>query len=148
MPGLWYCANIPLCTVIKSRAMTLSRSPQCRALSRALMDEKSLPPLFPVGGGGDSGYKWLVHYKCNWGDIITDNDTMNRHKSECILIKVFLCNNVFTTHVKTIIFSREGEIWHLCEGLNGTSRLFHLFGAKPNIMLDQIGTSLVRFPEL
>ena len=27
--------------------MTLSRSPQCRAV----MDEKSLSPLFPVGGG-------------------------------------------------------------------------------------------------
>ena len=34
-------------TIIKSRAMTLSRSPQCRAV----MDEKS-SPLFPVGGGG------------------------------------------------------------------------------------------------
>ena len=32
--------------------------------------------------------------KCN-GDIITDNDTMNRHKSECILIQRILCNNVF-----------------------------------------------------
>ena len=30
--------------------MTLSRSPQCRALNRALMDEKSLSPLFHVGG--------------------------------------------------------------------------------------------------
>ena len=45
-------------TIIKSRAMTHSRSPQCRAV----MDEKS-SPLFPVGGeGGDRGYKWLVHY--------------------------------------------------------------------------------------
>ena len=48
---------------IKSRAMTLSRSPQCRAFSRAFMDEKSLSPLFPVDGGGGgrwgggSGYK-------------------------------------------------------------------------------------------
>ena len=32
-------------TLIKSRAMTLSRSPQCRAFSRAVMDEKSLSPL-------------------------------------------------------------------------------------------------------
>ena len=31
--------------------MTLSKSPQCRAFSRAVMDEKSLFPLFPVGGG-------------------------------------------------------------------------------------------------
>ena len=45
-------------TTIKSGAMTLSRSPQCRAFSRAVIDEKSLPPLFPVGGGGGgSGYK-------------------------------------------------------------------------------------------
>ena len=36
---------------IKSRAMTLSRSPQCRAFSRAVTDEMSLSPLFPVGGG-------------------------------------------------------------------------------------------------
>ena len=47
-------------TLIKSRAMTLSRSLQCRAYSRAVMDEKSLSSLFPVGGGG-SGYKRLVH---------------------------------------------------------------------------------------
>ena len=35
--------------------MTLSRPPQCRAV----MDEKSLSPLFPIGGGGGvgSGYK-------------------------------------------------------------------------------------------
>ena len=36
--------------------MALSRSPQCRAL----MDEKLLSPLFPIGGGlggGGSGYK-------------------------------------------------------------------------------------------
>ena len=38
-------------TIIKSRAMTLSRSPQCRAYSRALMTEKLLSPLFPIGGG-------------------------------------------------------------------------------------------------
>ena len=38
-------------TIIKSRALILSRSPQYRAFSRAFMDEKSLFPLFPVGGG-------------------------------------------------------------------------------------------------
>ena len=48
-------------TIIKSRIMTLSRSPQYRASSKAVMDEKS-SPLFPVcvgggGGGGGSGYK-------------------------------------------------------------------------------------------
>ena len=50
------------CTVTKSRAMTLSKSPQCRAFSWAVMDEKSLSPLFPVGrgrgrGAGGSAYK-------------------------------------------------------------------------------------------
>ena len=30
--------------------MTFSRSPQCSAFSRAMMDEKALSPLFPVGG--------------------------------------------------------------------------------------------------
>ena len=40
-------------TMIKSRAMTLSRFPQCRAFSRAMMDEH-----FPIGVGGEnSGYK-------------------------------------------------------------------------------------------
>ena len=42
-------------TIIKSRAVTLSRSPQCRAFSRTVMAEKSLSPLFPVGGEG----QWL-----------------------------------------------------------------------------------------
>ena len=44
--------------------MTLSRSPQCRAFNRAVINEKLLFPLFPVGvcvcGGGHNGYKWLV----------------------------------------------------------------------------------------
>ena len=35
--------------------MTLSRSPQCRAFSRAVIDEKLLFPLLPVGGGGGEG---------------------------------------------------------------------------------------------
>ena len=40
--------------------MTLSWSSQCRAFSRAVMDEKSLSPLFPVGGGGGGGGgQWL-----------------------------------------------------------------------------------------
>ena len=38
--------------------MILSRSPQCRDFSRALMDGKLLSPLFPVGGGGWGG-QWL-----------------------------------------------------------------------------------------
>ena len=51
-------------TVIKNWAMTLSRSPLCRAFSRAVMDEKSSSPLFHIGGGGGgggSGYKWQMH---------------------------------------------------------------------------------------
>ena len=44
-------------TIIKSRALTLSRSPQYRAFSRAVMDEKSLSPHFTVGVGG--GGQWL-----------------------------------------------------------------------------------------
>ena len=45
-------------TIIKSRPMTLSRSQQCRAFSRAVTDKMSLPPLFPVVGGVGSG-QWL-----------------------------------------------------------------------------------------
>ena len=37
-------------TIIKSGAMIVRRSPQCRTFSRALIYEKSLSPLFPVGG--------------------------------------------------------------------------------------------------
>ena len=44
-------------TVIKSRAMTLSRSLQCKSYSRDVMDEKSSSPLFPVGGGGGGGMR-------------------------------------------------------------------------------------------
>ena len=50
-------------TLIKSRTMTLSRSLQCRAFSRAVMDEKSLSPLFPVGGGGGGGAV-VTNYWC------------------------------------------------------------------------------------
>ena len=44
------CAPVKF-TLIKCRVLTLSRSPQCRAFSRAVMDEKSLSSLFPEGGG-------------------------------------------------------------------------------------------------
>ena len=37
-------------TIIKSGTMIVRRSPQCRAFSRAVIYEKSLSPLFPVGG--------------------------------------------------------------------------------------------------
>ena len=35
-------------TNIKSRAMTFSRSPECMAFSRAVMDKKSLSLPFPI----------------------------------------------------------------------------------------------------
>ena len=73
MPGLCYkytpveITGVYLCykytpveiTIIKSGAMIVRTSPQCRAFNRAVIYEKSLSPLFPVGGG--SGYKWPVH---------------------------------------------------------------------------------------
>ena len=46
-------------TLIKSKAMTLSRSQQCRA-SRAVMDEKLLSPLFPVSGGAVVTNDWWI----------------------------------------------------------------------------------------
>ena len=52
-------------TLIKSRAMTLSRSLQSRAFSRAVMDEKLLSPLFPVGGGAVVTNDWCT--TCNNG---------------------------------------------------------------------------------
>ena len=67
---------------------------------------------------------FLKTYKCN-GDIITDNDTMNRHKSECILIQSILYNNVFfATHVKTIIFSREAKFENFVRGFMARQNYF------------------------
>ena len=45
-------------TIINSRAMTLSM-----AFTRAVIDEMSLPQLFPVGGAGVGG----SGYKCRGG---------------------------------------------------------------------------------
>ena len=47
-------------TLIKSRAMPLSRSLQCRAFSRAVMDEKLLSPLFPVGWEAVVTNDWCI----------------------------------------------------------------------------------------
>ena len=44
-------------TITKSRALTPCRSPQCRAFSTAVMDEKWFSPLFPIDGG--VGRQWL-----------------------------------------------------------------------------------------
>ena len=51
-------------TLVKSRAMTLSRSPQYRAFSRAVVDEKSLSPLFPVGEGAVVTNDWCISMTC------------------------------------------------------------------------------------
>ena len=53
-------------TLIKSRAMTLRRSPQYRAFSRAVMDEKLLSPLFPVGRGWGGGGAVVTNDWCKW----------------------------------------------------------------------------------
>ena len=47
----------------KECGYTFQQVPAVRAFSKAVMDEKSMSPLFPEGGGcgGGSGYKWLVH---------------------------------------------------------------------------------------
>ena len=42
--------------------MTISRSPECWAFSRALMAEKLLSPLFPVGGGAVVTNDWCIMY--------------------------------------------------------------------------------------
>ena len=44
----------------KEQGYSLSRSPQCMALSRAVMDEKSLSPLFAVGGGAVARNDWCI----------------------------------------------------------------------------------------
>ena len=65
-------------------------------------------------------------YKYN-GDIITDTDTMNRHTSECILIKVFYVITCFTTHVKTIVFSREAKFENFVRGFMARQDYFTCF---------------------
>ena len=42
--------------------MTHSRSLQCRSFNRAVMDEKSLSPLFPVDGGAVVTNDWCITY--------------------------------------------------------------------------------------
>ena len=77
-------------TCIKSTAMTIRKSPKCWAFSRALMDETSLSPLFPVGGGGGGGEQWLqmtgalfwfkLHCDCfNYKKIYNNNNTIGRN---------------------------------------------------------------------
>ena len=43
----------------KSRAITISLSPQCRGYNGALRNEQLLSPLFPIGGVGRGGRQWL-----------------------------------------------------------------------------------------
>ena len=58
---------------------------------------------------------------------MTDNDTMIRHKSECILIQSILCNNVFLPHVKTIIFSREAKFENFVSSFMARQNYFACF---------------------
>ena len=58
---------------------------------------------------------------CN-EDIITDNDTMNRHKSECILIQ-----RILSAHVKTINFSREAKFENFVRGFMARQDYFTCF---------------------
>ena len=68
---------------------------------------------------------------------------MNRHKSECILIQSILCYNVFTTHVKTIIFSREAKFENFVRDFMAPQDYFTCFEQSRTLC----GTLLVRFPE-
>ena len=74
-------------TIIKSMAMTLSRSPQYRTFTRVVMDEKSLSPLFRVGGGCGGGGAVVTH---DWY-IIVVNDIVNirNNSSEIPLLTEF-----------------------------------------------------------
>ena len=59
--------------------MTRSRSPQSRTFSRAVMDEKSLSPLFPVGGEGEGAVvtnDWYLTY-------LQIHDPESRHHPLC-----------------------------------------------------------------
>ena len=72
--------------------MTLSRSPQCRAFSRALMDENSLSPLFPVGGVGGGG-QWLQMTGALYKHDMLWNLLPTCHKFNLRNIKYVLNNN-------------------------------------------------------
>ena len=95
-------------TLIKSRAMSLSRSLQCRAFSRAVMDEKSLSPLFPVDG-----------------EAVVTNDW-------CIIVIVILpCINVTSR-----IYYRSHRLTKTClNHLMSKPTKWHVRPAKPQISL-------------
>ena len=93
------CKYTPMeVTIIKSRAMTLSRSLQCRAFSRALMDEKSLPPLFPIS---EVGGKWLqmtgalpvVHVYTLTSLLLTKQTLQMANKKENVCHAVLMWNS-------------------------------------------------------
>ena len=86
-------------TIIKSRNNTHSRSPQCRAFSRAVMDEKS-SSLFPVvRGAPDSGYKWLTRFMTagSWPRVSTYHPLCGAwlstvESNKCHFYFVFICS--------------------------------------------------------
>ena len=47
----------------KSRVVTISLSPQCKAYTRALKSEKALSPPIPVGGGAMDTNDWCITTK-------------------------------------------------------------------------------------
>ena len=55
-------------TNTKSRAMTHSRSLQCRAFSRAVLDETALSPLFPVAGDAVVTNDWCMMILRVWAN--------------------------------------------------------------------------------
>ena len=77
-------------TIIKSGAMIVRRSPQCRAFSRDVTYEKLLSPLFPVGGAVVTN---------DW--CITDESFMEPNLCICLehvayFLGSFKFSNIFT----------------------------------------------------
>ena len=85
-------------TLIKSRAMTLSRSPQCRAF----MDEKSSSPLFPVGGGAVATNDWC---------IITCSHCKARQCSSLLVTETFQIGHLFQYTQHTTHFADTLDSW-------------------------------------
>ena len=120
--------------------MTVSRSPQYRAFSRAVMDEKSLSPLFSVGvcvcGGGGEG-QWLQMTgalavrkfeieacgrslcPCNQSDLL------------CFVFQNILCNKNFSSSLSTVSFA----LWLAWLPSNNRTLKFSLFWLYERFLL-------------
>ena len=75
-------------TIIKRRALTLSRSPQYRAFSRAVMG-KSSSPLFPIG---EQLLQWLVHMQYAHKRVIFPFNKTSKHPPFWILMCLAINN--------------------------------------------------------